>query len=87
MALVISEILKLFVKTFTADHNYSRRNIQNFRQQVQTPLSQKEEPFCGFFIEFLKFAWNIEHFEEKGEYPNLSISEIIESERGSYLNL
>ena len=36
--LVPSEILRLFVNT-TADDKYSRRNMQKFRQQVQTPLS------------------------------------------------
>ena len=40
-ALVWSEILRLFVKTLTADNKYSRCNVHNFAQQVQTPLSQK----------------------------------------------
>ena len=59
-----------------------RRDIQNFEQQVQTPLSQKEESFSGFFIAFLKCTWNVKHFEKKDEYPNPIICEIIESERG-----
>ena len=40
-ALVLSEILTLFVKTLTAHNKYSRCNVRNFEQQVQTPLSQK----------------------------------------------
>ena len=86
-ALVSSEILRLFVNTLTADNKYSRCNVHNFAQQVQTPLSQKQWTFCRFFIAFLKCAWNLEHFEKKGEYPSLIISEIMDCERGGYLNV
>ena len=61
-ALVMSEILRLFVNTLTSDDKYSCRDIQNFPQQFQTPLSEKEKPFCGFFIVFLKCAWKVERF-------------------------
>ena len=47
----------------------------------------KNKTFCGFFIAFLKCACNLEHFEEKDEYPTLIISEIIDFERGGYLNV
>ena len=81
-ALVWSEILRLFVNTLTTDNKYSRCNVHNFVQQVQTPLSKKKKYFCGFFIGFLKCAWNLEHFEKKDEYPSLIISEIMDRERG-----
>ena len=71
----------------TADNNYSRCNVHNFAQQVQTPLSQKQNTFCGFFIAFLKCAWNLEHFEKEDEYPSLIILEIMNCERGGYLNV
>ena len=71
----------------TADNKYSRCNVCNFAQQVQTPLSQKQKTFCGFFIGFLKCAWNLEHFEKEDEYPSLIISEIMDRERGCYLNV
>ena len=77
----------LFVNTLTAHNNYSRCNVHNFAQQVQTPLSQKWKTFCGFFIAFLKCASNLEHFEQKDEYPSLIISEITDFERGGYLNV
>ena len=32
-------------------------------------------------------AWNLEIFEKKDEYPNLIISEMIDCERGGYLNV
>ena len=59
----------------------------NFLQQFQTPLSQKQNTFSGFFIAFLKCAWNVEHFQKKDEYPSLIISEIIDAERRCYLNV
>ena len=40
-ALVWFEILTLFVNTLTAHNKYSRCNVHNSEQQVQTPLSQK----------------------------------------------
>ena len=81
------EILRLFVNALTADDKYSGSNMQNFWPQFQTPLSHKQKTFSGFFIAFLKCARNLEHFEEKDEYPSLIISEIIDAERRGYLNV
>ena len=85
--LITSEILRLFLNTLTPDEWYSRRYMQTFWQQVQTPLSQKGKTFCEFFIAFLKCAWNLEHSEKKEEYPSLIITKIIESERDVYLSV
>ena len=84
--LVRSKILGLYVNTLTAEYTYSRRNMQTFTQQVQTPLSLKQKSFSAFFIAFLKSTWNGEHFQKKGESSSLSISEIIDSKRGDYLS-
>ena len=86
-ALDRSEILTLFVSTLTTDDKYSRRNMLNFTQQFEAPLSQKQDTFSGFFIAFPKYELNLEHLEKKGEYPSLVISRIINSERGGYLNV
>ena len=59
------EILRLFVNALTVDDKYSVSNMQNLPQQFQTPASQKQKIFSGFFIEFLKYAWNLEHFKKK----------------------
>ena len=48
---------------------------------------KKEWLFFGFFIAFLKCAWNLEHSEKKEEYPALIITEIIASEREVYLSV
>ena len=61
--------------------------MQNLRQQFQMTLSQKQNTFSGFFIKFLKCAWNLEHFEKKDENPILITSEIIDGERRGYLNI
>ena len=82
-----SKILRQFAKILTADDKYSFRNMQNFLQQLQTLLYEKRKTFSGFFIPFLKCAWNLEHFEKKDECPSLIISEIIVSERGCYWNV
>ena len=61
--------------------------MRNFLQQFQTHLSQKQKTFSGFFIAFLKCAWNLEHFQKKDEYSSLIIWEIIDAERRGYLNV
>ena len=61
--------------------------MRNFPEQFQTPLSQKQKSFSGFFIAFLKCAWNLEHFQKKDEYPSLIIFEIIDAETSGYLNV
>ena len=81
------EILSLFVNALTADDKYSDSNMQNFPQQFQTPLSQKQKALSQFFMAFLKCEWNLEHFQKKDEYSSLIISEIIDAERRGYLNV
>ena len=71
----------------TTDDKYSRRNMLNFTQQFEAPLSQEQNTFSGFFIAFLKYALNLEHFGKKDEYPGSVISKAIDSERGGYLNV
>ena len=77
----------MFVIALTVDDKYSGSIMQNFLEQFQTPLSQKQKIFSGFFITFLKGAWNLEHFKKKDEYPSVIISEIIDAERRGYLNV
>ena len=86
-AVVGSEILTLFVNTLTTDDKYFRRRMLNFTQQLEAPFYQKQETFSGFFIAFLKCPLNLEHLEERDEYPSRVISKIIDSERGGYLNI
>ena len=86
-ALVTYEIFRLFIDTMTPDVKYFRRNMQIFWEQLQTTLSQKGKTLYGFFLAFLKCAWNLEHSEKKEEYHSLIITEIIASEKDVYLSV
>ena len=86
-ALVTCEIFKLFLNTVTPDDNHSRRYMQIFWQQLQTPLSQKENTFCRFLIAFLQGSWNLEGSEKTEESPSRIITEIIASETDVYLSV
>ena len=57
--LVTSEIFRVFVNTLSNDVMYSRRNMQIFWQQFQTPLSQKRKTFFDFLLNF----WNVHEIE------------------------
>ena len=61
--------------------------MQNFPQQLQTQISQKQKTFSRFFIAFLEYASNSDYFEKKDEHPSLIITEIIDSEIVGYLNV
>ena len=61
--------------------------MQNFPQQLQTPISQKQKIFPRFSIAYLECASNLKHFEKKDEHPSLVISEIVNSETVGYLNV
>ena len=57
------------------DNNFKRHYLLN------------KKLFLNFLLQFLKCAWNLEHFQKKDEYPCLIISEIIYAERRGYLNV
>ena len=49
------------MNTLAADDKYSRRNVQNFQQQLPTALSQTQKILPAIFTSFLK-STNLEHF-------------------------
>ena len=71
----------------TTDDRSSRRNMLNFTQQLEAPLSQKQKTLLLFLFAFLQCALNLEHYEKKDEYSSLVISKVIDSESGGYLNV
>ena len=83
--LVRFEILALFLNTMASNDKISRRNRDNFKQQIQRQLSENPKAFSQFFFAFLKFPSNFGHFEKKEESRSLSISEIIDSQKDGYL--
>ena len=48
-----------------SENKYSRRYMQNFQQQLQTAISQKQKIFSDIFIAFIKPTLNLEHFDKK----------------------
>ena len=58
-----------------------------FRNNFKRHYLRNKRLFLFFFIEFLKCAWNLEHFQKKHEYPSLIISEVIDAEKRGYLNV
>ena len=81
------EILELFVNTLTTDDKYSSRNIQNLTQQLQTTMSQKQKTFYRLFITYVKSRRSTDDFVQKDESSSFSIYEIIDGEKGCYLNV
>ena len=63
--LVTSEIFRLFVNTLTPDDKYSRRYMQTFWQQEQTPLSQKEREFFKIFYWISEMCMKFSTFRKK----------------------
>ena len=86
-ALFKFEILLLIVNRLTADEKYSRRNIQNLTQELQTAISQKQKIFSRIFITYLKSITNSKAFAKKVESACLSIFEIIDAGKSGYLNV
>ena len=58
-----------------------------WRNNFKRHYLKNKRPFVDFLIAFPKCACNLEHFEKKDEYPSLIISEIMDCERGGYLNV
>ena len=60
----------MFVNTLTADDKYSPLNRDNLTQPIRTKLSQKQEAFPQFFLDFSESTLNFEHFEKKDDPPS-----------------
>ena len=69
----------------TSKYEYSRSNRENLPLPIQIQLFEKLKTFCQFFIAFLESTLNFERFETNEPHSS-SISEVIDSERRSYLN-
>ena len=85
--LLIFELLRVFIQTLTADHKYSLCYIWNQQVLYQMQLYEKLKIFSRFFISFLKYSWNFEHFEKKDVNHRQCISEIIDSQRNRWTNV
>ena len=71
----------------TADYEYSRSNRENLPQPIQMQLSKNIlRKIYSIFETFIKFWTFWKNKEKDNEFHGLRISEIIDSERRSYLN-
>ena len=58
-----------------------------YRKKFKRHYLKKQKILSWFFIAFLKYAWNLEHFQKKDGCRSVIISEIIDAERRGYLNV
>ena len=65
--LVIREILRLFVNTFTPNDKYSFLNREYLTQRIHMYLSQLQKHSSEIFSPFLKPRLNIEHISNKDD--------------------
>ena len=63
--LVICKMLWLFLNTLSASDKYSQFNKDNFTQEIQMHISQKQRTFSQIFAAVLKSRLNLEHFQKK----------------------
>ena len=74
--LVLGEILRVFVKTLTADDKYPLEDCENLQLPIQMQLSGKQTTFAEFFVPFLESTPNFKFFERKANRHSECISEI-----------
>ena len=87
IVLVRSDLFGQSFNTLAADYKYFRRNRENLLQQFGMQTSLKLKTYFRFFMAFLKSTLKFEYFEKKDQSQSLSITEIINCETGSYLNI
>ena len=80
------KISGLFFNMLTADNVYSAHNLKKFHQRIQTQLSEKWKTISRIFIPFSKSAANSSYLQKKDHLDSLNISQVIDSEKCSYLN-
>ena len=65
---------------------YSPHYRQKFQQRPQTYLWEKQKIISAIFILFLKPTRKLVCLEKNDQLDSLNISEVIDSEKSSYLN-
>ena len=64
-ALVLGEILGVFVNTFIVDDKYRVQDCENLPLPIQIQLSEKEKTFSQFFVPFRECISNFQNFAAK----------------------
>ena len=86
-ALVWSEILTLFVNTLTANKQVFPLQCAQFRATSSNAIISKIKDFLSIFYCISEMCIQFRTFWKKDEYRILIISEIMDCERGGYLNV
>ena len=86
-ALVWSEILTLFVNTLTAHKEVIPLQCAQFRATSSNAIISKIKDFLWIFYCISEMCIQFRTFWKKDEYRILIISEIMDCERGGYLNV
>ena len=63
--LVINKIVRLLVKTLTADDKHYLLNRENLAQPIQIQLSENKKSSMNFGFAFLKSVLNFKHLSKK----------------------
>ena len=79
-ALVLDEIVGVFLNTLTSDGKYAVEGCENFQLPFQTQLSEKRKTVAQLFVPFLHSTSNSEHFERNDDCRRQCISEITDTE-------
>ena len=79
-ALVLDEIVKVFLNTLTSDGKYPVEGCENFQLPFQTQLSEKRKTVAQLFVPFLDSTSNSKHFERNDDCRRQRISEITDTE-------
>ena len=79
-ALVLDEIVGVFLNTLTSDGKYAVEGCENFQLPFQTQLSEKRKTVAQLFVPFLHSTSNSEHFERNDDCRRQRISEITDTE-------
>ena len=80
-------VLRLFVKTLTADYKYSLISKDNSMQAIEGHLSQIQNIFSEFFADFFRICIKFQTFSKKDEPHSLCISEFTDHERRAEINV
>ena len=78
----------VFFNTLTADDKFPVQCCENFELTIQMQFSQKRKTFSQLLVHFPESTSSFKHSEKKKDEAHSStISDIIDSERSSYLNV
>ena len=71
----------MFRNTLTANDKYAVWDCENLSCPIQMQLSSKPKGFSDFFVLYLGFTSNVEHFDKKDDRKSCFISQTTDCQR------